>query len=83
VRDAAHTHKAAPAARGDDHGREAMGAHMREMDQAIAEMRATLDRAQNVDDSLQLRTALDEVRAQLDAIQDSMARCKKGMTARQ
>ena len=56
-----------------------MAAHMREMKQAMGEVRALLERSQGVSDAVQLRAALDGIRAQLDVMEDSMARCKAKM----
>jgi hypothetical protein len=56
-----------------------MGAHMREMEGAIREARSILERTQGLTDPAKLRTALDEVGAQLDAMQSSMTRCKSMM----
>ena len=76
----AHVHGATAA--GHDataHGEDAMAAHMREMKQAMGEVRAILDRTQGVGDPAQQRAALDGIRAQLDVMEDSMARCKAKM----
>ena len=75
---AAHVHgDAGPSAGGGMS--EMMGAHMKEMDGAMHEARSILERTQGVTDPAKLRPALDDVSAQLDAMQSSMARCKSMM----
>ena len=74
-----HDHGAAGASAGAGMMMPGMAEHMREMESAIREARTILEGARGATDPAQLRTALDGVGAQIDAMQNSMTRCKSMM----